>query len=119
MKKKTLLFVDDEQEILKILVDLFSCDEDYSVCTAMNIADAKKIIEVGVDLVLADLNLPDGSGDDFVYSIDESVVRILTSGYLDIKFGGIRENEKTGVLYLSKPWDLVTLKRIVDEKLKD
>lgn len=117
---KTLLFVDDEEEILEILVDLFA-DEGYSLHTATKAEDAIQIVDShSVDFVLSDLKLPDSSGTELLEQIREKkpdTVRVLTSGYLDIKFGRVSENKKDGTLYLSKPWDLLTLKQLVFERL--
>ena len=119
-KSKALLFVDDEEEILDILVDLFT-DEGYDLHTATRAYDALKIVENNhVDFVLSDLKLPDASGSDLLEKVkekDPTTVRVLTSGYLDIQFGSISENKKDGTLYLSKPWDIVTLKKLVLERL--
>ena len=117
---KSILFVDDESEILEILVDLFS-DDGYQLHTATHATEALQIIENNsVDFVLSDLKLPDASGSDLLNTIrekDPSKVRVLTSGYLDLKFGSVSENEQDGTLYLSKPWDMVTLKQLVTDKL--
>jgi len=119
-KSKALLFVDDEEEILDILVDLFT-DEGYHLHTATRADDALEIVENNhVDFVLSDLKLPDASGSDLLEKVKEkcpNIVRVLTSGYLDIQFGSVSENKKDGTLYLSKPWDIVTLKRLVLERL--
>ena len=117
---KTLLFVDDEEEILDILVDLFS-REGYSLYTATKATDALQIIDNhSIDFVLSDLKLPDASGSELLEQIriiNPNVVRVLTSGYFDMKFGSIMENEEDGTLYLAKPWDLITLKELVSKRL--
>ena len=117
---KTLLFVDDEEEILEILIDLFD-DEGYKLHTATKATDALQIMEDNpVDFVLSDLKLPDSSGVELLSQIREKnpqIVRVLTSGYLDVKFGSVSENKQDGTLYLSKPWDLLTLKQLVLERL--
>ncbi|MFO7890158.1 MAG: response regulator [bacterium] len=122
MKKlKSLLFVDDEEEILDILVDLFK-DDDYQLYTATKAEEARDIMEKHeVDFVLSDLKLPDDSGSDLLTDIrnkNPETIRVLTSGYLDLKFGNISENKEDGTLYLSKPWDLFTLKQLVEERLE-
>jgi len=122
MKKvKTLLFVDDEKEILDILVDLFK-DEEYELHTATKAEEARSIMKKHkVDFVLSDLKLPDDSGSDLLTDIrnnNPGTIRVLTSGYLDLKFGNISENKEDGTLYLSKPWDLFTLKQLVEERLE-
>ena len=117
---KSLLFVDDEEEILEILVDLFT-DEGYELHTATHANAALEIIDNHtVDFVLSDLKLPDASGSDLLNKIRDKkpeTVRVLTSGYLDLKFGNVSENKRDGTLYLSKPWDLLTLKQLVLDRL--
>lgn len=119
-KSKSLLFVDDEEEILEILVDFFS-DNGYDLHTATKASEAMNIVnEYPVDFVLSDLKLPDASGSDFLEHVKETkpnTVRVLTSGYLDVQFGRVVENEEDGTIYLSKPWDLVTLRDLVSERL--
>jgi adenylate cyclase len=119
-QQKTLLFVDDEQEILNILVDLFS-DEGYALRTATGAEEARDIMnQHSVDFVLSDLKLPDGSGKEFLREVKNTnprIVRVLTSGYLDIRFGRIEEDKKDGTYYVSKPWDLACLKQLVTETI--
>ena len=117
---KSLLFVDDEEEILDILVELFS-DNHYQVYTATRVQDALAIIKAHmINFVISDLKLPDQSGLDLldnVRSCQPDAVRVLTSGFLDVRFGEVTENETDGTLYISKPWDLHKLKELVYQKL--
>jgi DNA-binding NtrC family response regulator len=117
---KGLLFVDDEKEILDILVDLFS-DEGYQLHTATGAEEALKILHANnIDFVLSDLKLPDASGTELlekIYRKYPKTVRVLTSGYLDLKFGRVVEDEQDGTLYLSKPWDIQTLKQLINQRL--
>ena len=96
---KSLLFVDDEEEILEILVDLFS-DEGYDLLTATKATEAMEIInDQSVDFVLSDLKLPDSSGTELLNQVREihpDTIRVLTSGYLDIKFGSVTEDKQDG-----------------------
>ena len=119
-RSKSILFVDDEEDILEILVDLFS-EEGYMLHTAKKATEAMDIVnEKKVDFILSDLKLPDATGFELLDHVKEKnpkTIRVLTSGYLDIKFGRIAVNEKDGTLYLSKPWDLTALKRLVAERL--
>jgi DNA-binding NtrC family response regulator len=118
--EKNLLFVDDESEILEILVDLFS-EEGYQLHTATRAGDARKILnDHPIDFVLSDMRLPDSSGSSFldeVRTTHPGAVRVLTSGYLDVQFGQVKEDASNGTFYLSKPWDLSTLKDLVVTKL--
>jgi DNA-binding NtrC family response regulator len=118
--EKNLLFVDDETEILEILVDLFT-DDGYCLHTATRASEAMRIMDSHpIDFVLTDLKLPDSSGSDFLERVREShpdAVRVLTSGYFDVQFGQVKEDTDNGTIYLSKPWDLGTLKNLVECKL--
>jgi len=117
---KSLLFVDDDEEILEILVDLFT-DEGYQLHTATSAVQAKNIIDKHpVDFILSDLRLPDGSGSELLNHIQEKhpkTVRVLTSGYMDLQFGRVAVDSKNGTFYVSKPWDLMTLKQLVSDQL--
>ncbi|MBN1780694.1 response regulator [bacterium] len=119
-QNKGLLFVDDEKEILDILVDLFS-DEGYQLHVATRAEDALKIMNAHcIDFILSDLKLPDASGTELLQQVRQKkpeTVCVLTSGYLDLKFGSVIEDESDGTLYLSKPWDILTLKQLVSEKI--
>ena len=79
--------------------------------------DAIEIIkEKSVDFVLSDLKLPDSSGVTFlekVKNMNPEAVRVLTSGYLDVGFGLIAKDEKSGTLLISKPWNLETIRQLV------
>ena len=119
-ESKSILFVDDEEEILDILVDLFS-EEGYALHTATRVDEALRIVDTNpVDFVLTDLKLPDASGSELLASIrkkDPRTVRVLTSGYFNMKFGMITEDKTDGTLYLSKPWDLLTIKQLVSDRI--
>jgi DNA-binding NtrC family response regulator len=118
--EKSILFVDDETEILEILVDLFS-DDGYQLHTATRASDALRIMNSHpIDFVLADLKLPDTSGSEFLERVKKfhpDAIRVLTSGYFDVKFGQVKEDKENGTIYLSKPWDMATLKNLVEQKL--
>jgi len=118
--EKSILFVDDEEEILDILVDLFSSD-GYKLHTATNVQDALDIASThDLDFVLSDLKLPDSSGKELLQRIQSNspeTVRVLASGYFDVDFGKFLLDEKDGTYYLSKPWDLWKLKELVTERL--
>jgi len=117
---KSLLFVDDEEEILDILKDLFA-EEEYNLYTATKVQDAIEIIkENNVDFVLSDLKLPDSSGVTFlekVKNMNPEAVRVLTSGYLDVGFGLIAKDETSGTLLISKPWNLETIRQLVTREM--
>jgi DNA-binding NtrC family response regulator len=117
---KSVLFVDDEEEILEILVELFS-DNAYHLYTATHAQQALDIIDCHkINFVISDLKLPDQSGIELLETVrmrQPDAVRVLTSGFLNVKFGEVTQNEKDGTLYISKPWDFKSLKELICCKL--
>ncbi len=65
MKKTRLLIVDDDQRI-RTTLSSYLRDSDYDVVTAANCAEARKLNNENINVVLLDLMLPDGSGLDLV-----------------------------------------------------
>ena len=70
-KKLTVLFVDDEQDLLEMLLLHFSTDE-YKILTADNAIDALDCLnETDVDIVLTDIRMPGMDGLDLAGKIHE------------------------------------------------
>src|SRR5256885_5584416 len=58
-----VLVVDDEPGLIEVIDDVVGRGMGCCVVTAANIAQARKIIATqGIELLVADLNLPDGDG---------------------------------------------------------
>lgn len=65
-----VLLVDDEPEVLSLLSDILSEKLDCHLLLARNLAEARAAISGGnVDLLLTDLNLPDGDGMALVHDL--------------------------------------------------
>ncbi|MGE3489031.1 MAG: response regulator, partial [Vicinamibacterales bacterium] len=71
MAHSTILIVDDEQLIRWSLASRLK-DEGYRVLEAGTAADAVSLHREGVDLVLLDIGLPDGSGLSVLKQIKET-----------------------------------------------
>jgi two-component system, OmpR family, response regulator len=56
-----VLIVDDDQDVLAVLARALARD-GYAVSTTDSIAEARTAVAAGVDLLVLDLGLPDGSG---------------------------------------------------------
>jgi DNA-binding NtrC family response regulator len=87
MKNKSILIVDDEVSILNSLrKDLMM--EDYQVTTALNGAEAMKILKSGhFDLVVTDLIMPGFDGIRVLQeakTIDPEICVIILTGYGDL-----------------------------------
>lgn len=88
MAKKSVLIVDDEQEIVAVLTELFE-SEGWEVLAASNGKEALQKIKSGSpDVVLSDIQMPDMDGLELLETIYKSGVDtpvILLTGFRDAK----------------------------------
>src|SRR4051812_6892947 len=62
-----ILLVDDEPNVLGLLNDVVGATIPCEIIKADSIASAKKVLKTqGVELLVADVNLPDGLGTDLL-----------------------------------------------------
>lgn len=104
-----LLCVDDEDGVLKSLTRLFF-DERYEVLTAASAREGIRLLETcsEVRVVISDYRMPDMNGAQFLRSVSArwpDTVRILLSGYADVK--GVIEAINEGKIhrFVAKPWN--------------
>lgn len=117
MAKPTLLFVDDEKNILKSLRRLF-IKEGYEILTADSGAKALKLIQKGAkpQVIISDQRMPEMNGTDFMIKAKNLLpqsIRIMLTGYSDINAAVDAIN--LGDIYqcILKPWDDDKLKSVV------
>jgi len=82
MKKTRLLIVDDDQRI-RATLSSYLRDSDYDVVTAASCAEARKLNNENINVVLLDLMLPDGNGLDLLREFHQQFPRqivIMISG---------------------------------------
>lgn len=113
---RILLLVDDEQIILASLTKLFQ--SLYTVHTASSAEDALNLLRKGVrpQVILADQRMPGISGAKFLGLSREIVpetVRIILTGYTDVKDLADCINIGKAYSYLTKPWNNNDLKEAV------
>ncbi|MBI5659274.1 MAG: response regulator [Nitrosomonadales bacterium] len=117
----TLLFVDDEANILSALKRLFR-PFGYRIFTAEGGAQGLEILErEAVDLVVSDMRMPEMNGAQFLEKVREKwpdSVRILLTGYAEV--GATIEAINKGRIYryVSKPWDDNDITLIVKHALQ-
>ncbi|ACY17632.1 response regulator [Haliangium ochraceum] len=116
-RKLTLMIVDDEEQILKMLARLFR--RDYRVVTANGGQEGLKTFdEERPELVLSDQRMAGMTGIEMLKQIAEKepgTARILITGYSDIDAVIEAVNHKLLDRYVTKPWDNDELIEIVKE----
>ncbi|MDD5250913.1 MAG: EAL domain-containing protein [Rhodocyclaceae bacterium] len=118
---RTLLMVDDEPAILSSLKRLFR-REGYTLLTAGSGAEGLELLarqEVGV--VISDARMPHMHGAEFLGKVREihpDTVRIMLSGYTDLK--AVTEAVNRGELFkfLTKPWHDEELLEVVRDAFR-
>lgn len=114
--KKSILFVDDELQILKALKRLFYKSE-YECYFASSGKEALHLLEsTTVDLVISDMRMPQMDGYETLSQIKKlypKVLRVALSGFTENrKVYGTLENN-VAKLYLFKPWNNEEFKGII------
>ena len=116
-----ILVVDDEQAMLNVLERILS--DDYNVHTAISGTLGLELLEKnpGIEMILSDQRMPIMSGTEFLsrsMSINPNCVRIILTGYTDIR--DLVDSIKSGRVfqYLTKPFEpdelRVMIKRGID-----
>lgn len=115
--KYTILLVDDEEYILRVLQRVLGEEKRFEMITATNGQEAlEKIRHQAIDLVISDQRMPGMTGIELLTQIKQMYpdsVRIILSGFtdIDVLIGAINEGEVCR--FLSKPWDNEELKKII------
>lgn len=114
---KTILFVDDEVQILKALKRLFH-NSDYEVLFAESGAEALGVFsEKAIDLVVTDIRMPEMDGFELLRQIKHLsplTLRVTLSGYTDSKNILKALEDNLAKLYVFKPWDNQELITTID-----
>ena len=106
--QKTLLLLDDESNILKALTRTLRRD-GYRILSTTSISEAFSLLaENEVQVIISDQRMPEMSGTEFlsqVKAIHPNTVRIVLSGYTDLKSVTDAINQGAIYKFLTKPWD--------------
>lgn len=120
--KPSILYVDDEPANLVAFHAAFR--HNYTIFTADSAAKAIEILNTNRDdiqLILTDQRMPDITGVEFLESIltdHPDPIRMLLTGFSDISVTIDAINKAKVYKYLTKPWDAVGLKMILDEGIQ-
>ena len=104
----TVLFVDDEVNILKALQRLFR-QESMNVLTASRAPEALEILDkTPAQVVVTDQRMPEMSGVDLLSSVRErhpDIVRMMLTGYTEINMAVDAINRGEIYRLITKPWN--------------
>ncbi|HET7865002.1 MAG TPA: EAL domain-containing protein, partial [Burkholderiaceae bacterium] len=120
-RKRTLLLVDDEENILSSLRRLFRRD-GYHIVTASSAADGlQRLVEGGVDVIVSDQRMPGMTGVEFLRRAKDlypETVRMVLSGFTELQSIIDAVNEGAIYKFLTKPWDDNLLRSHVSEAFR-
>lgn len=107
---KNILLLEDEETLNRSMSFLLG-KENYNVHSSFNIKEANEVfIKNKIDLIISDINLPDGNGLDFIKNIREkSNVHIICLTALDKEFDHIMGYEAGADDYITKLFSLSIL----------
>ncbi len=118
---KHILVVDDEPDLVSILKVILTKTKRYRVSGA---EDGKKALDLllhdaSVDLVLADMRMPEMDGMDLLgkikeYNLEKPRVMFIT-GFTDLPLNELYDAGACG--FISKPFDWEQIIKVVDETL--
>ncbi len=120
-RQRTLLLVDDEENVLSSLRRLLR-SEGYRIVIARSGAEGlAKLAEQEVDVIISDQRMPGMTGVEFLRRAKElypETVRIVLSGYTELQTITDAVNEGAIYKFLTKPWDDERLRAHVAEAFR-
>jgi len=119
--QRTLLIVDDEENILKALTRLLRRD-GYLIFTAGSGKDGLMVLEQHkVGVIITDQRMPQMTGSVFLSQVKErypDTVRIVLSGYTELRSVTDAINQGAIYKFLTKPWDDKLLRSNIEEAFR-
>src|SRR5438093_4442430 len=116
-ERKTILVVDDEPDVVRSVKDLLRLD--YRVLGATRATEALELMQKEpVQVVMSDQRMPEMSGVEFLRRAREmrpDAVRLLFTGYADIRAVIDAINQGNVYRYITKPWDPDELQTVIRE----
>lgn len=120
--ERVLLLVDDEKNILSALTRLLRRD-GYRILTANSPAVAFELLaKHKVQVIMSDQRMPEMNGTAFFSKVKDmypDTIRMILSGYTDLK--SVTEAINHGAIYkfITKPWDDDALRQDVEHAFKE
>ncbi|MBS0346965.1 MAG: EAL domain-containing protein [Proteobacteria bacterium] len=119
--ERTLLLVDDEDNILSALRRLLRRD-GYTILTASDGQQGLEVLAANrVDVIVSDQRMPGMTGVEFLRKAKDMCpdsVRLVLSGYTDLQSVTDAINEGAIYKFLTKPWDDAMLRANIEEAFR-
>lgn len=104
-----ILFVDDEENVLRSLRRLFIDEENINVFTALSGKEGLEILKNNdISVIVSDQRMPEMSGVEFLEKarkMSPDSIRIILTGYADINAAMDAINKGSVYRYITKPWN--------------
>ena len=118
--KYCILYVDDESDNLTAFQAVFR--RQFQVLVAQGGQEALALLEQeNVDLIISDQRMPGMTGVELLEQVKErypDVIRMVLTGYSDMQAIVDAINKGNVYHYVTKPWNAVELKLILDKALE-
>src|SRR6266567_6086898 len=119
-RRHTILVVDDEPDVVKSVQDLLRFD--YKVLGATRASEAFRLLAgEQVHVVMSDQRMPEMTGVQFLNHIrgeHPDAIRLLFTGYADLRAVIDAINQGNVYRYITKPWDPDELQTVIREAVK-
>jgi signal transduction histidine kinase len=116
----TVLLVDDEENVLNALRRVLR-HEPYKICTQSSALKALELLkEQKFQLIISDQRMPEISGIEFLEKarqLSPESIRVMLTGYSDLKTAEEAINRVEIYRFLSKPWNDQDLKATIIQGL--
>ncbi len=113
---KSILIIEDDKSLnngIALSLNSYQCEQAYSISQARTLSDSQ------IDLIILDINLPDGNGLDFCREIRKtSRVPIIFLTANDMELDIVAGLESGADDYITKPFSLAVLRARVNAVLR-
>jgi signal transduction histidine kinase len=119
-RKHTILVVDDEPDVVKSVQDLLRLD--FRVLGATRASEGIKLLEQEeIHVVMSDQRMPEMTGVQFLNHVRgefPEAIRLLFTGYADLRAVIDAINQGNVYRYITKPWDPDELIAVIREAVE-
>ena len=119
-RRHSILVIDDEPDVVESVRDLLRLD--YRVLGATRAREGIGILaQEAIDVVMTDQRMPEMTGVELLHHVREThpdAIRLLFTGYADIRAVIDAINRGSVYRYITKPWDPDELQSIIRDAVE-